>query len=277
MKKESQKELVVIEPEKPLALPRISEIWKYRELLLTFVIRDLKVRYRQTVIGGLWAILQPFTTMVVFSFFFGYIANISGDGVPYPVFSYAGLILWTYFANALAGASASVVGQSGLFTKVYFPRIIIPIAATLTGLIDYTVALTILFALMGFYGIFPPGAVVLLPFVVALTWMLAMGLGFWISAVNVKYRDIAYIMPFFIQLLMYVTPVIYPLSIAPNFRSVLMLNPMTGIMEAHRAIILGNRDVGSEAIAISIAMTIIILITGALYFRSTERKFADIV
>lgn len=277
MKQLPQEQAIVIEPERPLSLPKIGEIWKYRELLLTFVIRDLKVRYRQTVIGGLWAILQPFTTMVVFSFFFGYIANISGDGVPYPVFSFAGLILWTYFANALSTASASVVGQSGLFTKVYFPRIIIPIAATLTGLVDYTVALVILFVLMGFYGIFPTAIVAIVPLIVGMTWLLAMGLGFWISAINVKYRDIAYIMPFFIQLLMYVTPVIYPISIAPNFRSVLMLNPMTGIMEAHRAIILGNRAVSIEAIVISLAMTVLILITGALYFRSTERKFADIV
>lgn len=260
-----------------IALPDFKEIYKYRELLLTFVRRDLKVRYRQTIIGGLWAILQPLTTMVIFSFFFGYLAKIPSDGVPYPVFSYSGLILWLYFANALSAASASVVGSAGILTKVYFPRIIVPLAASITGVVDYCIALVILFVLMLFFHITPTANIIFLPLLVFLTWFLAAGIGFWLSAINVKYRDVAFIMPFFIQLFMYMTPVIYPVSIAPNFKDVLALNPMTGIIEAHRAIILGTKSVNYWNLIFSIVITLIIFISGSIYFRSVERKFADIV
>ncbi len=260
-----------------MSFPDLREVWNYRELLLTLVKRDLTVRYRQTVIGGIWAVIQPLTTMVIFSFFFGYLAQISGDGVPYPVFSYSGLVLWIYFANALSAASGSVVAAAGLFTKVYFPRLIVPIAASMTGIVDYFIALTILFGLMIFYQITPPIIIIFLPLLVLLTWLLATGIGFWLSAINVRYRDVGFIMPFFIQLMMYVTPVIYPVSIAPNFKQILALNPMTGIVEAHRALILGVRDINYSSLIFSVIITLIIFITGAIYFRSVERKFADIV
>jgi lipopolysaccharide transport system permease protein len=273
----SSEQVIVIKPQKKISLPDLKEIWQYRELLLTFVIRDVKVRYRQTILGGLWAILQPFTTMIIFSFFFGYIAKISGDGVPYPVFSYAGLVLWIYFANALTAASISVVGSASLFTKVYFPRIIIPIAATMTGLMDYCVAIIMLFVLMAYYHIFPTFSVLFVPLIVLLTWVLAMGMGFWLSAINVKYRDVGYVMPFFIQLMMYITPVIYPVAIAPNYKNILQLNPMTGLVEAHRSVILNNHPFNLTSLTISIAIIILIFITGSMYFRSVERKFADIV
>lgn len=273
----SKEPVTIIKPSPKLSFPDLKEVWNYRELLFTFVKRDLTVRYRQTIIGGIWAIIQPLTTMVIFSFFFGYLAKISGDGVPYPVFSYSGLVLWIYFANALSAASGSVVGAAGLFTKVYFPRLIVPLAASMTGIVDYFIALLILFGLMAFYQIMPPLIIVFLPLLVLLTWFLATGIGFWLSAINVKYRDVGFIMPFFIQLMMYMTPVIYPVSIAPNYKHILALNPMTGIIETHRAILLGIRDVNYTSLLFSVVITIIIFITGAIYFRSVERKFADIV
>lgn len=268
---------IVIKAKSNVALPSLREIWQYRELISTFVTRDLKVRYRQTVIGGLWAIFQPLTTMVIFSFFFGYIAKIPGEGVPYPVFSYAGLVLWIYFTGALTAGSASVVSGANLLSKVYFPRIILPIAATITGLIDYMIALSILVGLMIYYSITPSIYLLLLPIIIFMTWVLAMGISFWLSAINVKYRDVGYVIPFMIQLMLYVTPVIYPTSIAPNYAGILQLNPMTGIIEAHRAVILGKTALNWSGLAISLIITSAIWITGALYFRKMERRFADIV
>lgn len=272
-----QEPITIIEPHKGLRFINMPELWAYRELLFAFVIRDLKVRYKQTVIGAVWAILQPLSTMVVFTFFFGTIAKINSDGVPYPIFSYSGLILWTYFTGALSAASNSMVGATSLITKVYFPRVIIPLSATLTGLVDYLVAATILAVLLVYYAITPPLAMLLLPFLVLLTWLLASGLGMFLAAVNVKYHDVKYAVPFFIQLMLFFTPVIYPISIAPNFKTLLMLNPMTGIIEAHRALILGNIPVNLTSLGISIIMTILIFIGGAIYFRSVEKYFADII
>jgi lipopolysaccharide transport system permease protein len=203
------------------------------------------------VIGGLWAIVQPLFTMIIFSFFFGKLAGISGGGVPYPIFSYAGLLLWTYFTGALTAASGSMVASTSLITKVYFPRIIIPIAATITGILDYLVASTVLIALMLYFEITPTANILLVPITVILTWMLAMGMGFWLSAINVKYRDIGYVLPFFIQLMLFVTPVIYPSSIAPNFKLLLSLNPMTGIIDAHRAMILGGLPINWGSLGLS--------------------------
>lgn len=270
-------QVTVIKPTGKLQFLNLKELWPYRELLASFVKRDIQVRYRQTVVGGLWAIVQPFSTMVVFSFFFGHLAGISGGGVPYPIFSYAGLLLWTYFTGALTTASASMVASSGLITKVYFPRIIIPIAATMTGLLDYLVASIILVGLMIFYRIMPTAMIVLVPVTVFLTWLLAMGMSFWLSAVNVKYRDVGYILPFFIQLMLFVTPVIYPSSIAPNFKFLLALNPMTGIIDAHRAMILGGFPINWVGLGISTILVIIILLSGSAYFKSVEKYFADII
>ena len=267
----------IIKPSPKISFPDLRELWAYRELLFTFVMRDLKVRYRQTVIGGLWAILQPFTTMIIFSFFFGRIAKIPSEGVPYPIFSYAGLVLWTYFSNALSSASSSIVGSSGLYTKVYFPRLIAPISSAITGLVDYAVAMIIVFGLMVVYRVVPQASLFLLPLAILPAMFLALGMAFWIGSINVKYRDVSYIMPFFISLMLYMTPVIYPVSIAPNFKNLLALNPMTGVIEAHRAMILGHTTINYASLGISYLVTIVILTTGAIYFRSVERKFADIV
>lgn len=253
------------------------ELWQFRELLYAFVVRDLKVRYKQTLIGVLWAILQPFATMVVFSFFFGTIAKIGSEGVPYPIFSYSGLILWTYFTAALTNASNSMVGAAGLITKVYFPRVVVPISATLTGLVDYFVAFIILLAMLVFFRVAPPLGIIFVPFIVLLTCLLVVGMGLWLSALNVKYHDVKFAVPFFIQLMLFFTPVIYPISIAPTFKNLLMLNPMTGIIEAHRALILGNHSVNLVALGISTIVTILIFVSGVIYFRSVERYFADII
>lgn len=270
-------QVTIIKPSGKLQFINLREIWAYRELLFSFVKRDIQVRYRQTVIGGLWAIVQPLFTMVIFSFFFGHLAKISGGGVPYPIFSYAGLLLWTYFTGAITSSSASMVASASLITKVYFPRIIIPIASTLTGLLDYAVASIVLIGLMFYYQIMPTGQILLVPLTLLLTWMLAMGIGFWLSAMNVKYRDIGYILPFFIQSLLFVTPVIYPSSIAPNFKFLLSLNPMTGIIDAHRAMILGGLPINWVSLGISSVLVIVILVTGAAYFKSVEKYFADII
>lgn len=269
--------VTIIKPTGKLQFLSLKEIWPYRELLFTFVKRDIQVRYRQTVIGGLWAIIQPLSTMVIFSFFFGHLAKISGGGVPYPIFSYAGLLLWTYFTGAVSASSASMVASAALITKVYFPRILIPIAATMTGLLDYLVASVVLIGLMLYYQIMPTAQIFLVPLTLLLTWLLAMGIGFWLSAINVKYRDVGYILPFFIQLMLFVTPVIYPSSIAPNFKFLLSLNPMTGIIDAHRAMILGGLPIDWGALGLSAILVIIILFTGSAYFKSVEKYFADII
>ncbi len=268
---------IIIKPTKRMQFINLPEIWRYRELLLSLVKRDLQVKYRQTVIGGLWAIIQPFSTMVVFSFFFGRLAQIAGPGVPYPIFSYAGLILWTYFTGAITTASNSLVASSALITKIYFPRIIIPIATTITGLLDYLIASVVLIGLMFYYHIIPPSVIWFVPVTVFLTWTLAMGMGFWLSAINVKYRDVGYILPFFVQMLLFITPVIYPSSIAPNFKFLLSLNPMTGIIDAHRSMILGGLPVDWGALGLSTILVVSIFLTGSAYFKSVEKYFADII
>jgi len=270
-------EVTIIKPKKGLIPIDFKEIYKHRELLWAFIVRDIKVKYKQTVIGGLWAILQPFLTMVIFSFFFGKIAKIPSEGVPYPIFSYSGLLLWTYFANSVSNASNSMVGGASLITKVYFPRIILPISATLRGLLDYAIAGLIIFGFMFFYKFTPSIYLFLLPLILFFTWMLAAGIGFWLSAIDVKYRDVKYVFPFFIQLWIYATPVIYPASVAGKFEWVVKLNPMSGLIEAHRAMILGHQGINFGMLGISALFAVIIFISGAFYFKSVERYFADII
>lgn len=267
----------IIKPKKGLIGLDFKELLRYKELLWTLALREIKVRYKQTAIGGLWAILQPFLTMIVFTIFFGKIIKIPSEGVPYAIFSYSGLLLWTYFVNATTGSSNSLISNSGLISKIYFPRLIVPISSTLVGLLDYVIAFVIVFGLMLYYHFVPSFALLLIPFVVFFTWMLASGIGFWLSAINVKYRDVRYIVPFFIQLLLFMTPVIYPISIAGKFKWLLALNPMTGFIEAHRAMILGHQAINYGMIGVSIGLTIIIFITGLMYFNQVERKFADII
>lgn len=270
-------DITVIKPAKRIPSINLAEILKYRELFMSLVERDFKVRYKQTFIGVLWAVLQPFATMVVFSFFFGKIAQIPSEGIPYPVFSFAGLLLWTYFSNAITQASNSIVGNAALISKVYFPRPIIPLASTMVGLIDYAVALVILLGLMLYFGYLPTPNIILLPLVLLFTWILSAGLGFWFSATNVLFRDIKYLIGFVIQLWLYATPVIYPLSVAGQFEWLVKLNPMTGLIETHRAIFLGGTDIQLNLLAFSATTSLIIFITGLLYFKSLEKQFADVI
>lgn len=269
--------ITVIQPKGRFQFIDWKEIWEYRELFWTFVMRDIKVRYKQTIIGGLWAILQPFMTMVVFSFFFGTIMKVASDGVPYPIFSYSGLILWMYFTSAISTASGSLIGSAGLITKVYFPRIIIPLAATMTGLVDYLVSSLLLVFLLIYFQVVPSIFVFLIPILAILTWFLASGIGLWLSAINVKYRDVRYAVPFFIQLGLFFTPVIYPVSIAPRLKNFLLLNPMTGFIETHRSLILGLDNFSFTPLLISIFITGLIFISGAFYFKSVEKYFTDII
>jgi lipopolysaccharide transport system permease protein len=269
-------QITIIAPAKKWQFIDWRELWRYRELFLTFVERDIRVRYKQTVIGGAWAIIQPLTTMVVFSFFFGKLANIPSEGVPYPIFSYAGLLLWTYFSTALGSASNSLVGSAGIITKVYFPRLIVPLAASLTPLFDYLVASLIIFALMIFYQIPFTFGLLILPVIALITWFLAAGVGFWFSAINVAYRDMKFVLSFIMSLWIYATPVIYPASVAERFKFILLLNPMTGLVETHRALILG-KAVPWDSLGLSVIFTAIIFVAGIVYFKKVERTFADII
>lgn len=266
-----------ITPAKTISRQDLVDLYNYRELLGTLVWKDIKVKYKQTIIGVVWAVLRPLVTMIVFSIFFGSLAQLPSEGVPYPIFSYSGLLIWTYFSNALSNASNSLVSNAGLISKVYFPRIIAPLAATLVEAVDYLVAFTILLGLMVYFQIPLTINLLWLPAIFLCTWVLVSGLGMWMAAINVKYRDVRYALPFFIQMLIFVTPVIYPTSIADQYQWLLKLNPMTGLVEAHRIAILNHQPLDVQAVIISLLITSVIFISGWYYFKSVEKYFADII
>ncbi len=275
---------LVIEPRPGWRAFDLAELWAYRELLYFLVWRDIKVRYKQTVLGAAWAILQPLATAAVFTLFFGRLAHIASDGLPYPIFSYAGLLVWTFFAQGLTQSSASVVGSANLITKVYFPRLVIPLAAVVAGLLDLAVASPLLLVMMAYYKVWPGVAVVGLPLVLLLALLTAVGVGLWLAALNVEYRDVRFVVPFLVQLWLFVTPVIYPASVvAPHLERfgvpgwVLGLNPMAGVVEGFRWAMLGHGAAPVHLIAASAAVALVLCVTGALYFRSVEREFADVV
>lgn len=253
------------------------ELWQFRELFQTLAWRDIKVKYKQTVVGIAWAIAQPFTQMIIFSFFFGKLANMPSDNVPYPLFSFSGLILWTMFTTALSNASNSMVNSAHLIAKVYFPRLIVPIASTLTAYLDYLIAWVMLWLLFAVFRFVPSWTIVFSPFLALGPLLLANGLGFFLSAINVQYRDVRYALPFFIQLLIFVSPVIYPVSVAGQFAWVVKLNPMSGYLELHRSLILGHQNIDLAAVAYSLLATILALLFGLYYFNWQQRKFADII
>lgn len=270
--------ITIIEPKKGWIPIDSKEIWEYRELLYFLTKRDIKVRYKQTVLGGLWAIIQPFFTMVVFTLFFGRMAKMPSDGIPYPIFVYAGLLPWTYFANALSTAGNSLVGSQNLITKVYFPRLIIPASAALAGLLDFFVGMSVLMALMIWYQYLPGFEILLFPFLVGLTFLCSVGVGMWLSALNVQYRDIRYVIPFLIQLWMFVTPVIYPTSmVTEKYRWLLALNPMGGVINAFRVSLLGHKPIEWQYLTTSSVIIVIIFISGLYYFRRMEKTFADVI
>ncbi len=255
----------------------LKSLWDYRELLYFLTWRDVKLRYKQTLLGAAWAVIQPLFTMIIFSIFFGRLAGVPSDGIPYPLFAYAAVLPWTFFSNAVTNSGNSLVGSAYLITKVYFPRVIIPTAAVAAGLIDLMIAFGILIVLMIYYGVGVSGNLLIVPALVALTALLAVAVGMWASALNVKYRDVRYALPFAIQLWMFVTPIIYPISIAPaRWRWVFILNPLAAIIEGYRSAFFG-RPFDWSALAISAAITLALLVCAAAYFRSVERTFADIV
>jgi lipopolysaccharide transport system permease protein len=273
---------VVIEPTRGWASLQLKVVWEYRELLYFLVWRDLKVRYKQTVLGATWILLQPVVSMVVFSVIFGGLLKVPSGGVPYPIFAYAALLPWQYFAGSLRRSSESLVGSAHLITKVYFPRLIVPIAGALSGLVDFAIAFLVLGAMMIYYGIAPTPAVVWLPAFLLLAMVTALGFGLWLSALNVRYRDVNHLIPFIVQIWQYATPVIYGTTLIPaQFRWLLALNPMTGVVEGFRWALLGSHlqdAIPPEPLfAVSVAIALIVLVSGAVFFRRTERTFADII
>lgn len=270
--------VTVIRPSVGWAPLQLRDLWTYRELLYFFVWRDLKVRYKQTALGAAWAVIQPFFTMVVFSIFFGRLAKIPSDGLPYPVFAYSALVPWTYFATALAQSSNSLVEHSRLITKVYFPRVLVPAAAIVAGLVDLAIAFTVLLAMLVYYHITPTSAVLTLPLFVLLAAATALGTGLWLSALNVRYRDVRYTIPFLVQFWLFATPVAYPSSLLPErWRLLYGLNPMAGVVDGFRWALLGKAEPPGALLAVSVATAVLLVIGGLFYFRRMERAFADVV
>lgn len=275
---EAEPPVARIQPTRRWAFPSLGEIWRYRELLYFLVWRDIKVRYKQTVLGAAWAVLQPFLTMVVFSLFFGRLAGIPSEGLPYPVFSYAGLLPWTFFSQGITQAGNSLANSAHLITKVYFPRAIIPLAAVLALVVDFGIAFIVLIGMMLYYRIVPTVAVFWLPAFLLLALTTALAVGFWLAALNAQYRDIRYIIPFLTQLWMFATPVIYPSTLLHGvWRVLLGLNPMTSVVEGFRWVLLGVGEPPGRMVWASVGMVIVCLITGGVYFRWTERTLADVV
>jgi len=274
---QSEKPLVSIRAGGKFSAVDLKSLWAYRELLYFLTWRDVKVRYKQTVLGAAWAIIQPLFTTIVFSIFFGKLASLPSDGIPYPLFTYAALLPWTFFSNAVTNSGASLVGSANLITKVYFPRMIVPAAAVAAGLIDLAIAFGILIVMAIYYGVGLTWSLLVIPALVGLTALLAVAVGMWMSALNVKYRDVRYALPFAIQLLMFATPIIYPVSIVPGrWRWAFTLNPLTGIIEGYRSAFFG-RPVNWPMLAVATAITLALLLCATFYFRRVERTFADIV
>lgn len=273
---------VIIEPSRTWLSFPWRDLWEYRELLVFLIWRDLKVRYKQTFLGVTWILLQPLVSMVVFSFLFGGLLKVPSGDVPYPIFAYAALLPWNYFASSLTKSSTSLVTSTNLITKVYFPRLIIPLASVLSGLVDFAISFVVLAVLMVIFQVKFTLALLLLPVLLLLAILTALGFSLWLSALNVRYRDINYLVPYLVQVWMYVTPVIYATSLIPDrFRILLGLNPMTAVVEGFRWALLGtqlaNTQPQSPVLIISVAITFIVLVSGVFFFRYTERTFADII
>lgn len=269
---------VHIEPTRGWVSLKLFELWEYRELLYFLTWRDIKVRYKQTALGAAWAIIQPFFTMVVFSLFFGKLAKMPSDGIPYPIFSYAALVPWTFFANGLSQSANSLVLSANLIKKIYFPRLVIPISSVLSGVVDFFLAFLVLLAMMVFYGRYPTSAVLWLPFFLLLALVTSLGVGLWLTALNVEYRDVRYVVPFLTQFWMFATPIAYSSSLLKEpWRSIYGLNPMAGVVDGFRWALLGTSQAPGPIIYVSAVAALLILISGAYYFRRMEKTFADVV
>jgi len=277
--KPDQPPTVRIEPSHGWVALKLNELVEYRELLYFITWRDVKVRYKQTILGIAWAIIQPFMTMVVFSLFFGQLAGVPSDGIPYPIFSYAALVPWTFFSNALTQSSNSLVNSANLLKKVYFPRLVIPFSSVISGVFDFALAFLVLLGMMLYYGIVPTPNIIFLPFLLILALTTSLGVGLWLSAMNVQFRDVRYAIPFLTQFWMFATPIAYPSSLIENpvLRAIYGINPMTGVVEGFRWALLGTDTAPGSTLLVSSIVSALLLITGALYFRRIERSFADVV
>ena len=274
----SKQTVVIIDANKSSVSGGLRELWAYRELLYFLIWRDVKVRYKQTLLGATWAILQPVLTMLIFNLLFGKLGGIKSDGVPYPLFAYAGLLVWTFFANAVTNSGNSLVGSAHLITKIYFPRMIVPAGAVAAGLVDLALAFVVQVGLLIYYGVHATWALLMVFPLVMLTTILALGIGMWLSALNVKYRDVRYAIPFLIQLWMFASPIIYPVSMLPQkWRWVVTINPVTGIIQNFRIALFGNQPFVWKSLAISALITAVVVTYAAYSFRRMERRFADIV
>ena len=274
----SEVDSIRIGPSKGWVALGLREIWAYRELLYFLIWRDIKVRYKQTVLGGAWAIIQPLFTMVVFSLFFGKLAKMPSDGIPYPIFSYTALVPWSFFANGLNHASNSLVGNSNLITKVYFPRMSMPIASVLGGILDFILAFIVLIGMIFYYGQMPSVHMLWLPFFLMLAFFTSLGASLWLSAMYVKFHDVRHIIPFLTQIWLFATPIAYPSSLLPEpWFTIYGINPMTGVVEGFRWALLGANTAPGAIIIVSSLVAIGLLLSGAYYFRRMEKTFADVV
>ncbi|MFW6116196.1 MAG: ABC transporter permease [bacterium] len=270
--------VTVIRPSKGWISLDLRELWEYRELLYFLTWRDIKVRYKQTVLGAAWAIIQPFFTMVVFSLFFGKLAKVPSDDIPYPIFSYAALVPWQFFASGLSQSSTSLVASANLIKKVYFPRLVVPVSAVISGAVDFALAFLVLLGMMLFYGIVPTGAVVWLPLLLLLALLTSLGVGLWLTAMNVQFRDVRYAVPFLVQAWMFATPIAYPSSLLDEpWRTLYGINPMVGVVEGFRWALLGTETAPGPIIVVSALVAVGLLVSGAFYFRRMEKTFADVV
>jgi len=267
-----------VRPSKGWAGINISELWRYRELVYFLIWRDIKVRYKQTLLGAAWAIIQPFFTMVVFSIFFGELAKIPSDDIPYPIFAYTALLPWQLFEGGISKAGKSLVAGRSLITKGYFPRLAVPISSVISGLVDFALAFVVLLGMMWFYGYSPTSAIWFTPLLLILALITAMGTGLWLSALNVEYRDVGYLIPFILRVWFFLTPITYSANIVPEaYQTLYALNPMTGVVQGFRWAMLGEGSAPSIILLASTAASLVLLISGALYFRRMERTFADVV
>ena len=278
VKPQSSTTIIRIEPSSGWTSLKLRELWEYRELLYLLAWRDVKIRYKQTVLGAAWAVIQPFFSMVVFSLFFGHLAKMSSDGVPYPIFSYTALVPWIFFANGLNHASSRLVSNGNLIKKIYFPRLLIPLAAVLSGVVDFMLAFVVLLGMMLYFGIMPTSNALWLPLFFLLALVTALGVGLWLSAMNVQFRDIQYTLPFLIQFWFFSTPIAYSSSLVPElWRPLYGLNPMVGVIEGFRWALLGTGTTPGAMIAASAGTAILLLTTGAFYYRRLEKTFADVM
>jgi lipopolysaccharide transport system permease protein len=268
-----------LQPTNRFVVLNLRELWAYRELLYFLTLRDVKVRYKQTLLGVAWAVIQPVVSMIVFTVIFGHLAGINGiAGVPYPLFVFTGILPWTYFASSLSQSSMSVAGNSSLVTKVYFPRLILPLASISVPLIDFLMSFGVLIVLFFVYGRTPSWHIVFLPLFLGLAFLTALGVGFWLSALNVRYRDVPYAIPFLTQLWFFATPVIYPVTLIPEaWRWLLALNPLAGVIDGFRWSVLGTGGLRVGVLAIGVAVAITLLTSGLVYFKHVERRFADVM